>query len=120
MAFIIRGGYDIFRMQVSNVILKRTAVWNHGIIFGPKNLVLSELHPYNENHLELVKYNDESHILLLNHNIIYEHRKLFNYKIDLKCPIKPDLNDKNVYNFVKLQYVNYADIRQVNTRHVSQ
>lgn len=115
MSLIIKGGYNVFRKNALNVILKPTSVWASGFIFGPKNCVIGELSPQNENRLELVKYNDDNGILLLHNNtIIYEQTKLFNYKIDLYCPVKPEWNNENFKTFLDFKYVSYQNLRSID------
>jgi hypothetical protein len=117
MSLVIKCGYDIFRKQALNVVLKRSPIWSNGIIFGPKHLVLSQLESNRDNHLEFVKYKDEEgHALLLNNTIIFEHKKLFNYRINLRCQFKPDLTDKNLKTFIDFNYVSYPGLRAINTR----
>jgi hypothetical protein len=121
MTFLIKGGYDIFRKQVLNISLKRTNIWTQGIVTVRQNKYVCGIIPLNENKLEIVKY-DNRHALLLNNSIIYEDRKLFTYKIDLQ--VGSDLNDRVVIdikdpslsNFIDFQYLDYADLKQFNTR----
>ena len=114
MSLVIRGGFDAVRKQILNVTLKRTAVWTNGIIYGPKNFAIGQLNPGDENHFELVKYKyvnamggqwREPILLLHNNRIIYEHAKLFDYKIDLLCPIKPEWTNENLKTIVDIKYV---------------
>jgi hypothetical protein len=69
--------------------------------------------PRNENHIEIVKYNDV-YALLLNNAIMYENNKLFSYKIDLQCEQEPDLTDKQLYNFMEYNNVDIKDIKTFN------
>ena len=115
MSIIISGGYNVFRKQILNVVLKRNEVWSNGIIFGPKKIVISQIKPWDEHHLQIVKYSDDSGIMLLHNSaIIYEHNKLFKYKIDLFCPTKPEWTDENLSTFIDLKYVSYSDLKAVD------
>jgi len=114
MSFIIRGGYDIFRKQVLNLTLRRTDKWAQGLIMIRQNKFVCGLVPLNENKLEIIRFND-MHALLLNDTIIYEDKKIFGYKIELETSREPDLTDKNLYNFVECNYVDYQQLKWVDT-----
>jgi len=82
MSVLFRGGYHVFTRQIVNITLQPTAVWHNGNIVTNKNMLLSTLQPHKENKLEMINYDDTA-VLLLNNNIIYENKKLFTYKINL-------------------------------------
>lgn len=115
MSFIIKGGYDVFRKQILNVSLKPTDKWTQGLLFVKHNRFVYNLVPRYDNKLEMVKYND-IHALLLNNTIIYENKKLFTYKLDLQSEVVPDLNDPNLYDFLDYKYLNYNELKWLNTR----
>ena len=106
MSIFIKGGYYAVSKQLLNITLKPTTVWHNGIILTNKNKIISTLNPQNENKLELLNYNDTS-VLLLNNSIIYENKKLFNYKLDLSLMdddfiLNKDRFDACIeYNFIK-------------------
>jgi hypothetical protein len=114
MSFVIRGGYDIFRKQVLNLSLKQTDKWTHGLVMVKKNMLVYNLVPRYDNTFEMVKYND-IHALVLNNTIIYEDKKLFSYKLDLHGP-GLNVNDPNLYDFLDCKYVDYANLKWMDTR----
>jgi hypothetical protein len=92
MSVLLRCGYFAISKQLLNITLKPTILWHNGIILTNQNKVISTLNPQNENKLVLVQYNTTA-VLLLNNSIIYENKKLFNYKIDLSLT-----NDDFIFN----------------------
>jgi hypothetical protein len=115
MSFLVKGGYDAIRKQVVNISLRRTDKWARGLIFVQDNRYVGGLNPVNENNIEVVKF-DDRHALLLNNAIIYEDKKLFNYKLELQCETDPDLNDPALYDFLKYKNLTYSEMRAITMR----
>ena len=115
MSFLVKGGYDAIRNQVINISLRRSEKWTRGLIFIGNNQYVGSLNPVNENNIEMVKF-DDKHALLLNNGIIYENKKLFAYKLDIQSETEPDLNDPNIYDFLKYKNINYKEMREISMR----
>lgn len=115
MSFFVKGGYDAIRKQVVNISLRRNEKWVRGLIFIQDNQYIGSLNPVNENNIELVKF-DDRHVLLLNNAIIYEDKNLFTYKLELQCETEPNLNDPNIYDFLKYKNMNYKEMREISMR----
>ena len=107
MSFVVKGGYDAIRKQVMNISLKRTEKWTSGSLFVKKNILVYNLVPRYDNKIEVVKYNN-NHALLLNNTIIYEDKKLFTYKLDLKGL---DTTDPNCFDFLDCKYMDYYALK---------
>ena len=75
--YSVRGGYDSLSKQVLNLIIKN----------GQGHIILNQnkypLVPHRDNTLELVNYNG-MYNLLLNEGIIFEHKSLFSYILELE------------------------------------
>ena len=72
-----------------------------------------------DNHLELVKYNNDMHALVLNDMIVYEKKHLFMYDVELllkkeDCPC--GVSSDHIYNYVTYYWVNYDTIKHVNSQ----
>jgi hypothetical protein len=120
MSYLIKGGYDIFRKQITNISLKRTDRWVQGTVLGRQNKFICTLNPQNDNIFEIVKYNN-MHVLLMNNAIVYENEKLFYYNIDLRANTDlVNISDNNMYSFIDYNRVNYENIKNIQAqRHLN-
>lgn len=113
--FLIKGGYDIIRKQIVNISLHQSTAWAKGLLYGRQNKFCCHLNPAKVNEIELIKHNN-MHILLLNNAIIFEHEKLFNYKIELNIndnfPTSPE-NNSTLYAHY---FVNYCNITNTQSQ----
>jgi hypothetical protein len=70
-----------------------------------------------DNKIELIKYNNTKHALVLNNTIIYENERLFIYDIDLQILVREnDYREANIYNSFVYEMVDYKDMRQYSPR----
>ena len=116
MSFIIKGGFDTFRNQIVNVILKKTNMWGFGTVSYNKQH-LCNISASQDNKIELIKYNNTKHALVLNNMIIYENERLFIYDIDLQILVREnDYREANIYNSFVYEMVDYKDMRQYSPR----
>jgi len=68
MSFNIKGGFDILRNQIVNIILQKNNIWNFGMIIYNKKKLFN-INSNEENKIELIKYNTK-YALLINDMII--------------------------------------------------
>jgi len=119
MSFLIKGGYDSLRKTIINLSLIKTNLWQQGIITTESKKPICKLNSFTDNHLELVKYNNDMHALVLNDMIVYENKHLFMYDVELllkkeDCPC--GVNSDHIYNYVTYYWVNYDTIKHVNSQ----
>ena len=122
MSFLIKGGYDSLRKTIINLSLIKTNLWQQGIITTDSKKPICKLNSFMDNHLELVKYNNEMHALVLNDMIVYEKKHLFMYDVELllkkedcACGVRSQ-GDDHIYNYVTYYWVNYDTIKHVNSQ----
>ena len=116
MSFLIKGGYDSLRKTIINLSLIKTNLWQQGIITTESKKPICKLNSFTDNHLELVKYNNEMHALVLNDMIIYEKKHLFMYDIELLLKKEDGVSDDQIYNYVTYYWVNYDMIKHVDAQ----
>ena len=105
MSVFIRGGYFAFSKKLLNITLKPTTAWHHGLLLTNKNQVITTLNPQKENKLELKHYPGTT-VLVLNEEIIYEHKKLFTYYLDLALTEDDFIwNKDKVASCIKYEYI---------------
>jgi hypothetical protein len=125
MSFLIKGGYNSFQKTILNMTLKKSNLWQQGLITTNhyKNPIC-KLNSYDENHLEIVKYHD-MHALMINNMVVYEKKHLFTYDVELLLKKKHDLLERtitdaklekndNIYHYVTYYWVNYDTIKHIN------
>ncbi len=122
MSFLIKGGYDSLRKTIINLSLIKTNLWQQGIITTDNKNPICKLNSFVDNHLELVKYNNDMHALVLNDMIVYEKKYLFMYDVELllkkedcACGVRSQ-GDEHIYNYVTYYWVNYDTIKHVNSQ----
>lgn len=104
MSFIVKGGYDAFYRNIINVTLKKTNLWNTGLVMV--NGIKFKINSSRDNLIEIIKY-DDTNTLMVNNGIIYDNRKLFMYDIELIYNINsPDFSKHNFYNYINFNMVN--------------
>lgn len=117
MSFTIKGGFDIFRNQIVNIVLQKNNIWNFGMIMYNKKKIFN-INSNQENKIELIKYNTK-HALVINDMIIYENEKLFMYDINLHINDNDNENinvnvNENIYKKIIYNVINYNDFRDFN------
>ena len=121
MSFTIKGGFDILRNQIVNIVLQKNNIWNFGMIMYNKKKIFN-INSNQENKIELIKYNTK-HALVINDMIIYENEKLFMYDINLHMNDIDNINDninhninvnENIYKNIIYNVINYNDFRDFN------
>ena len=113
MSFTIKGGFDIFRNQIVNIVLQKNNIWNFGMIMYNKKKIFN-INSNQENKIELIKYNTK-HALVINDMIIYENEKLFMYDINLYINDNDNkFNDNNIYKKIIYNVINYNDFCDFN------
>lgn len=116
MSFIIKGGVDLVRNQIINVLLKKTNMWTFGSVLY-NNQHLCNITAKQDNKLEIIRYNSSKHSLVLNDMIIYENEKLFVYDIDLQLAVKENnYSEANIYQAIVYEPVACKDMRTYNSR----
>jgi predicted RNase H-related nuclease YkuK (DUF458 family) len=109
MSFTIKGGFDIFRNQIVNIVLQKNNIWKFGMIMYNKKKIFN-INSNQENKIELIKYNTK-HALVINDMIIYENEKLFMYDINLHIN---DNDNENIYKNIIYNVIKYNDFRDLN------
>ena len=67
-----------------------------------------------ENIIEMVRC-DDKHTLMLNNMIVYSHPNLYTYDIILRLDNDLDhYGQKNIHSFVKYNYINYSNLRDID------
>lgn len=99
MSFNIKGGFDILRNQIVNIVLQKNNIWNFGIVIYNKKKLFN-INSSRENKIELIKYNTK-HALVLNDMIIYENENLFMYDINLHINDNVNINENKNENIYK-------------------
>jgi hypothetical protein len=130
MSFTIKGGFDILRNQIVNIVLQKNNIWNFGIIMYNKKKIFN-INSNQENKIELIKYNTK-YALVINDMIIYENEKIFMYDINLymndidNINVNENINVNNninvneniykniIYNVINYNVINYNDFRDFN------
>lgn len=113
-SFFIKAGYDGWRNQILNVSLHKTQIWESGAIFLNNNSHFWKINSDVKNQVEIIKNND-NYALVLNHMIVYENPKVFNYDIKLLYTNKvTDFSRKNLYHYLDYNFVNTKDIYTLN------
>ena len=110
MSFNIKGGFDILRNQIVNIVLQKNNIWNFGMIIYNKQQLFN-INSNKENKIELIKYNTK-YALVINDMIIYENENLFMYDINLH--INENENENNIYKKIIYNVINYNDFRDFN------
>lgn len=117
MFFIIKGGFDILRNQIVNIVLQKNNIWNFGMIIYNEQQLFN-INSNEENKIELIKYNT-NHALVINDMIIYENEKKFMYDINLHININETkynenkYNENNIYNKIIYDLNKYNDISKL-------
>ena len=110
MSFTIKGGFDILRNQIVNIVLEKNNTWNFGMILYNKKKIYN-INSSRENKIELITYNTK-HALVINDMIIYENENLFMYDINLH--INDNYNDNNIYKKIIYNVINYNNFSNFN------
>jgi len=112
MSFTIKGGFDILRNQIVNIVLQKHNIWNFGMIIYNKQKLFN-INSNQENKIELIKYNTK-HALVINDMIIYENEKLFMYDIKLHLNVNvsnninvSNIKNENIYKTIIYEVKNY-------------
>lgn len=130
MSFLIKGGYNAFQKTILNISLKKSHLWQQGLITTESKNPICKLNSFMDNQLELVKYNNDMHALLVNNMIVYEKKYLFMYDVELllkkddDCPCEAgagtgtktstSASSDHIQNYVTYYWVNYDTIKHLN------
>ena len=124
MSFLIKGGYNAFQKTILNISLKKSHLWQQGLITTESKKPICKLNSFMDNQLELVRYNNEMHALLVNNMIVYEKKYLFMYDVELLLKGNDAVGANavgtnavgtdHIHNYVTYYWVNYDTIKHVN------
>jgi hypothetical protein len=113
-SFLFNGGYNATRNEVINFSLKKTNLWNNGIVSVNNHTYLYKLYSRNDTKLEMVKYNNK-YALLANNMIIFENEELFSYNIELLRRDNELLNHHNdiiIKDNIQQESINFEEMKE--------
>lgn len=107
MAFMIRGGFNVFRRHLVNISLEPNNYWICGGIYTPNKTLIGDINSARFNRIEC-EQNGSDYIMLLNKKVLLISKEPFVYDVALKFSGENDFSEKNIYSYIKFHYVEHS------------